>query len=123
MPLDGAFAFVMIPVRDLNRAQKFYATIFSWNFISKSGNTPGPRIFMTGGDVMGGLMLCDAPPASEGSRIVTFVKVRDMAGTVAKAVAAGGKVRKAPYRDVNNELAEIEDTEGNVMGLLRYVLS
>jgi len=114
----------MIPALDINRAQKFYATVFSWNFISKSGNTPGPRIFMTGGDVMGGITLCNAPRSSEASesRILNYIKVRDVKKTIDKVVAAGGKVRKEPYRDVQNEMAEIEDTEGNVMGLLRFAL-
>jgi predicted enzyme related to lactoylglutathione lyase len=146
-PVNGGFAYVQIPCRDLNRAQKFYAAVFSWNFMTKTSTAPGPRLFMTGGEVMGGLVLVparsatpsapsapssssspaagSAPPESAvadccPTHITNYVKIHDMAVAVQRVRDAGGKIRREPFMEGSNEICDFEDTEGNVMGLVRW---
>jgi len=122
-PGDNCFAFTVIHVSDLDRAQKFFTDVFGWKF-----RTPGPRIFMTGGDVMGTLSLKPVPAAGEdrkphGHGAVNYIKVQNIDDSIAKLVEAGGKVVKAKWTEGNHtELAEFEDTEGNLHGLLHWLI-
>ena len=142
-PTNGSFALVWIGCIDLNRAQRFYAATFGWNFLTSPRTTKktaptgsGPRIFMTGGEVMGALNLvapsaadmlascgpggiaeCRVPP-----RILNFIKVRDVDATLAKVVQAGGRVNRDKWlEEGQGEYALMEDPEGNVLGLMKRI--
>jgi len=120
-PGDNCFAFTVIRVNDLDRAQQFFTNVFGWKF-----RTPGPRIFMTGGEVMGTLSLKPVSAAGENDGkpgVVNYIKARNIDAIIAKIVEAGGKVVKAKWTEGNHtELAEFEDTEGNLHGLLHWLI-
>ena len=108
-PVDGCFAFIVIYAIDLDRAQKFFTDVFGWKFRS-----PGPRILMTGGDIMGALHLKPVSTTSKGGKagVINYLKVQNIDDSITKIVAAGGKPLKAKRVEGNHtELAEFEDTE------------
>jgi uncharacterized protein len=123
-PSPGAFAFTTIPAHDIPRAQKFYASAFNWIFWAAPG---GVTIFNNGGEVMGRIR-----SASEGTAggekggkdgIVLYVLVEDVDETVKKIGEAGGEIVKAKWVEGNHtEMAEFRDTEGNRMGVLRWLM-
>ena len=74
---------------------------------------------------MGALHLKPVLAAGEGGRsgVVNYIKVRNIDDTIARVVGAGGKLLKAKWTEGNHtELAEFEDTEGNVHGLLHWLI-
>ena len=70
---------------------------------------------------MGTLQKTFAPPAAgDSARIMSFVKVRSVDATLTKVVAAGGTVKRPKCVDgAYIELAEFEDTEGNLIGICK----
>lgn len=107
-----------IAADDPERAITFYESVFDWEITP----APGPIkywLINTGNDeepgIDGGLALRDA----DWQQITCFVDVDDLEDTLAKASAAGGKVfqPKTVIPGVGY-VAAIEDTEGNVIGLM-----
>jgi len=74
---------------------------------------------------MGTLSLKPVSAASENRKpgVVNYIKVQNIDNIIAKIVEAGGKVVKAKWTEGNHtELAEFEDTEGNLHGLLHWLI-
>ncbi|KAB5527945.1 hypothetical protein GE09DRAFT_1228851 [Coniochaeta sp. 2T2.1] len=108
--------------RDLDRSQAFYSAVFGWRFMEPQPNFP--RIFFTGGEVMGGLHLHDHAGSDTDSgrqRVVNFVLVDDVDETLEKVRRNGGRVLVEKFTEGDHtELAEFE-FEGVVMGVLRWL--
>lgn len=130
-PPANGIAFTRILVRDLDRAQSFYSSVFGWRFMEPQPNFP--RIFFTGGEVMGGLHLLspDSDASSgagqtrngAGQRVVDYIMVADVDETLNKVVENGGTVTKDKFTEGDHtELAEFE-FEGVVHGVLRWLKS
>lgn len=122
-PADNCVAFIQIFVRDLARAQAFYEAVFGWTFQSEA-YAPTITVFKTGGQVLGALHVRDTEPvADKQPSILTFVKVADVAATLEIAREAGGKVVKEKWTEENHtDMGELEDTEGNRLGLLHWLM-
>jgi predicted enzyme related to lactoylglutathione lyase len=121
-PAYNCVAFTRIAVQDKDRAQAFFEAVFGWNFMKAQPNFP--RIFFTGGEVMGGLHQASSTAANEeqSGSVVNYILVEDVDATLTKVVEAGGKVHKAKFMEGDHsELAEFIDTEGNLHGLLHWV--
>lgn len=138
-PPPNGIAFTRILARDLDRAQAFYSSVFGWHFIDPA---PGfPRIFFTGGEVMGGLhLLSPSPPATDDDasageegkgkdednvkvkqRVVDYIMVSDVDETLRKVVENGGTVTVEKFTEGNHtELAEFE-FDGVVHGVLKWL--
>ncbi|KAB5585084.1 hypothetical protein GE09DRAFT_1069309 [Coniochaeta sp. 2T2.1] len=133
-PPTNSPAFMRISVRDLDRSQAFYSAVFGWRFMQPQPNFP--RIFFTGGEVMGGLHLHNhagidtdsGDGAEDGTSrqrqtVVNFVLVDDVEETLEKARQNGGRVLVEKFTEGDHtELAEFE-FEGVVMGVLRWLKS
>jgi predicted enzyme related to lactoylglutathione lyase len=83
------FVWHDLNTKDLDGAKQFYGEVFHWKF---DGSANGPYLHITAGDQMiGGMRQMDAneptPPSWLG-----YVGTDDVAATVAKISAAGGKV-------------------------------
>jgi predicted enzyme related to lactoylglutathione lyase len=102
--------------RDATKLAEFYKEIFGWKMSSanpmgivsieagEGGPLPGPGGFILPGDPM----------------TILFVQVASLQDSMAKAVELGGKRVMEPF-DVPNgpTVAQIEDPEGNVVGLVQ----
>jgi predicted enzyme related to lactoylglutathione lyase len=101
--------------RDAKKLTEFYTRMFNWDV-----NTDNPMSvpFITTGP--GG------PEAQAGTifpgepRVLIFVQVADLGASLAQAVELGGKRVQEPF-DVPNgpTVAQIEDPEGNLVGLVQ----
>jgi hypothetical protein len=111
---------------DVNRAIKFYETVFNWR-INRWGETePAYWLVMTGDEgtpgINGGLMARMGPPPGDGQPVNAFVNTIDVDNFDAYAKA----VIKAGGRQVVDRMAVprvgwlgyFKDTEGNIFGLM-----
>ncbi len=123
---------------DMERAKKFYASVFGWEMQQMGGEYgdyvvlktgPGPDEMAKGGirmedmGINGGLMKRNAPLPEDGKSPNAFtciIGVDDIDAYIAKIDAAGGK----PQTDKMNvpgigKLRYYKDTEGNIFGIIQ----
>lgn len=114
-----------IHVNDINRAQKFYGALFGWTF-----QQYGPMEYFLvnshdigmGKPVSGALLPRNAPSpephTSPRGAVVTFI-VADVDASYAKALEMGGGEALPPtdYEGIGR-VAQIEDGEGNIVGMI-----
>lgn len=112
-----------IPADDVERARKFYATIFEWNVISipymgytivQTGPTDDKGMTKENGFINGGMLKRQEPIES----LVITIHVKSIEEAVKRIEANGGKVirEKVKVGDIGYA-AYFKDTEGNVLGL------
>ena len=113
-------SYFEIPVHDMERAVGFYQAVFGYEFerVSLDGNAMALFPYADGrSGASGALAKGDSYHAGKsGARI--YFSVANIKATLAKAVAAGGAVL---YTETEvgtfGSVAEIEDLEGNCIGL------
>jgi predicted enzyme related to lactoylglutathione lyase len=99
---------------DPERQRAFNAELFNWNIgdgpimafpAGIGGPEPGPAGHLIAGAT---------------SRVTLYIQVRDLAETLARAAACGGRVTAEPFELPNTPtLAAIEDPEGNPVMLVQ----
>ena len=106
---------------NVERAKGFYESVFDWKF-----ETWGPPDFYIIDAAVSGVggALQARREITPGARMLGFeatMAVEDIAATIAAVEAAGGKIVMQPYRIPGvGELIWFEDTEGNLVGAMRY---
>ncbi|KAF2837565.1 hypothetical protein M501DRAFT_937612 [Patellaria atrata CBS 101060] len=136
-PPPGTPVFVTMPVRDLPRAQRFYYTVFGWRYLAHPSD-PERVIYFTPGSIMGSLVLVkDSSNTTQSiatlkediERGVTrtgpceYVLVEDVEETVKKIMEAGGMMERERFVvGDHTEMAFYRDTEGNVGGVLKWLM-
>ena len=98
---------------DPDATRAFYGTLFGWTF--PDGGIPGYSYVETGveGAVPGGIS-----PLQNGEPLVTFfVGVKDVAATLAEAVARGGRIVQAATKVPGVTFGLLADPQGQVVGL------
>jgi uncharacterized protein len=128
-PPANSIAYATIPVKDPKRAQAFYEKVFNWKFWTAPGSSI--TVFFTGGDIMGTLSVVDAVDSNtsqgvdevERQAITLYVRVDNVDETLNTILASGGEVVKSKWTEANHtELARYKDTEGNVGGILKWLI-
>lgn len=107
------FVWHDLNTKDLDGAKQFYGDVFQWKL---EGSANGPYVHITAGDQMiGGMRQMDANEAMPPSWL-GYVGTDDVAPTVAKISAAGGKVYM-PTKTMENvgTFAVTADPTGGVM--------
>jgi hypothetical protein len=122
--------FFEIPVDNLTRAGKFYATTFDWKInelpemhYTQIGTVEADRMGVRGtpkepGAINGGMVERGRQPTQTP---IIYIKVEDIERACALVEKNGGKVikSKAPVGDFGFA-AYFEDTEGNTVGLWEF---
>ena len=119
-PVNNPAVYFEIPVTDLQRAQKFYSAVFGFDFTLENihgnemaflpfnSNAPGITGALAKGEIY--------KPSHNG--IVIYLGVKNIDETLAKAKVAGAKILFPKTQAGSYALvAEIEDSEGNRIGL------
>jgi predicted enzyme related to lactoylglutathione lyase len=105
---------------DVQRAKAFYEQVFGWTF-EPWGPPDFYQAFNTGGPIAA---LHGRRELKPGARMVGFeatMAVENLEATIAAIEAAGGKIAMQPvYIEGVGRLAYFEDTEGNLVGAMRY---
>lgn len=122
--MSTPLAHFAINADDVDRARRFYGTVFGWRF--RPWGPPGFFHIDTGsaapGHPVGALQR--RRDLTRGRPIHGFectVAVDDVRAVAAAVRAAGGRVLMDPTVIVGvGEVVFVEDTEGNVVGAMRY---
>jgi len=108
-----AIDYVELGVTDLERAKRFYAEAFGWEF-----NDYGPQysgIRGSNGTEVGGLRLDDKAPSGGGPLVLLFST--DLDASVGAVRAAGGTVAVEPYAFPGGRRFHFADPSGNELGV------
>ena len=112
-----------IHAADLDRAQRFYETLFGWRF--QAWGDGDYRLIATGDGpgIDGGLVRRRGPPPAGGEPLASWVctvEVDDVDAYVERALAAGGSVA-FPKMAVPGVgwLAYVKDSQGNILGMMQ----
>jgi len=117
-----------IHAADVDRAIKFYSSVFGWKFTKWDGPMPYWMI-ETGPDntpgINGGLMARQGPPPVDGAACNCYpctIGVDNIDGMTEKATKAGGVV-VVPKMEIPGvgHLIYIKDTEGNILGMMQFM--
>jgi uncharacterized protein len=112
--MAGNICHVEIRVTDMAAAKKFYAEVFGWTYPMLGDQY---SLFATGAGVGGGLEL--DPKRQPDGAIRVYLGTDDIPATLAKIVAAGGKV-ELPKTEIGGGygfMATFRDPSGNLLGL------
>lgn len=106
-------------VTDLERAQRFYGSLFNWKFDS-FGDTM--VVFASGDQHIGGFAKVGTVQAGKSPSV--WIEVEDVDAYLPKAVAGGGSVvsPKQPVPHVGFS-AVVGDPDGNAIGLVQFTRS
>ena len=106
-----------IQAKDKEKQQAFYSEMFDWDIMQPEGS---PMAMIPEGkgppeNGIGGSMT-----QSEASALVIYIQVANLGESLEKAPQLGGKVTM-PSIDIPNgpTIAQIEDPEGNLVGLVQ----
>lgn len=117
----NAIAWFEIPVRDIDRAQTFYATLLGAPLRREAMGANTLAVFPYSGSGVGGCLMAGADvvePSSSGT-LVFLDAGPSLDAALARVDAAGGRVAtpKVQLPDGMGCYAHITDTEGNRVGL------
>lgn len=108
---------------DMDRAQRFYETMFGWTFAAVAGSTFRLIKTGTGPGIDGGMMQRRGPPPQGGEPLSSWVctlDVDDVDACVARAQANGGSLALAKMAIPGvGWLAYVKDSEGNILGMMQ----
>ena len=114
MSINGEPCWIQLSTEDVNIAISFYGDLFGWSAGEASEEYQGYRMFFRGEEPIAGLV-----PTPDGSHPTwtVFLATADLAGTVERATAAGGRVivEPMPVADLGS-FAELADPAGAAVG-------
>jgi len=113
--MDAApFCHVDFASTDLEVSERFYTTVFGWEFLP--GSDPVYRLFKTSSNIGGGIWKSETIMPQGG--VVVYLFVSDIEARLAAVEANGGKtvVGKSPIPE-HGWYAQFTDPFGNKLGL------
>lgn len=123
----GRVVHFEIHADDVDRAERFYRTVFDWHVERFPGGPVDYRLVTTGPAGEAGIdgAITERRAPAQGAGIIAFVctiRVDDLAETAGRIAAAGGLqvVDPETIPDVGR-VAYYQDTEGNLFGLIEPV--
>ncbi|KAH8648338.1 Glyoxalase/Bleomycin resistance protein/Dihydroxybiphenyl dioxygenase [Tricladium varicosporioides] len=128
-PAINSPAWFRIPASDVARAQAFYAAVFGWHFLMSNPGYPSSKFMaftIPGSSMMGGIAVDEDTVETRGARggaVMIYLKVEDVGKALEKVVESGGKVAQESHIEGGHtELGSFRDTEGNLIGILRWLI-
>jgi uncharacterized protein len=116
---NNVITWFEIPVTNIQRAMKFYCTVFSTDMKEESFGPMKMAIFPKEGPGVHGALVQgeDYTPGNTGA-VVYFDGGDDLSGPLSKVTAAGGKILKNKLSiGPHGFMAVVLDTEGNRIAL------
>jgi predicted enzyme related to lactoylglutathione lyase len=117
-PVAGEFLWLDLLARDPKKAAEFYRGMVGYDVAAKETPARGSRIVLKTGGVTRAVVIA-LPKELATPGWLPFVQVDDVAATVARATANGGKIVFAPRPDYfGGQVAVIADPQGAVVGIV-----
>lgn len=120
---DGDFFWLDLLARDPAQAAKFYRGLAGYEIhLRELGPGVTRAVLAAGGFARAGIAPLPAPVKQPGW--LPYILVDDVAGTLSKVRAAGGKVLVEPRAELlDGNLAIIADSRGGVLGIINWLHS
>ena len=113
---DGKISYIEIPATDAARSAEFYTKVFGWKVRTRGD---GSRAFDDATGAVSGTWVTGRGPSREAG-ILTYIMVDDVAATLRKVNAAGGKTVMPPTAQNGIEaIATFHDPAGNLFGIFQ----
>jgi predicted enzyme related to lactoylglutathione lyase len=109
----GAITYLHIPAGDPAASAAFYREVFGWTVHDPGGRRPSFEV--PGGGLSGAFMI-DHPPTREPG-LLPYIYVEDVAATVQRIRAHGGRIATEPFPEGRLTVAVFQDPAGNALGL------
>jgi uncharacterized protein len=109
----GGLSYLEIPAIDPRASAAFYGKVLGWNLQGR--DTDQPKFGDATGHLIGRWVTCRAISREPG--LLPYIYVDDLDNAVARVVAHGGEVVKAPYAEGDVRVATFRDPAGNMIGL------
>lgn len=119
--LVGEYMWFELFTRDLDQSADFYRTLFGYE-VQEQEDTPDVVDYILAADGYARAGVGSLPEESKGAPTwLGYVRVEDVAATVARAVDLGGRVLLEPNPEtLEGGLAIIADPDGAPVGLLKW---
>nr|WP_314544401.1 VOC family protein [uncultured Massilia sp.] len=123
--MDNPVGWFEIYVQDMERAKAFYSKVFEVTLeriVPEAADTPGLDMWAfpmaQGGRGAAGALARMDDMASGGNSVIVYFNCDDCAVEAGRAAKAGGRIARAKFSiGKYGNIAIVEDTEGNVIGL------
>jgi len=115
--LTNRFNFVEIRVRDLEKAKRFYGSLFDWKITGEENKDYAYWLIDTGEKPGGGMWRF---PEGKPLGVLVYILVDDIDKTLENIVKLGGKVVVPKSKEGENAMATFADPYGNLFGLYEY---
>ena len=117
LKLTNRFNWVEIRVRDLEKAKRFYESLFSWKITGDENKDYAYWLIDTGEKLGGGMWRF---PEGKPLGVLIYILVDDVEKALEKIVKLGGKVVVPKSKENGNVMATFADPDGNLFGLYEY---
>ena len=107
--MKNIFHWVEIRTHDLEKAKKFYESLFDWKITGEEDENYW--LIYPGGEPRGGMWQF---PENRPLGVVVYVQVDSLGATLEKVKRLGGKV---VLRPIGGRYAAFTDPEGNIIGI------
>ena len=118
----NAFGWAELNARGVDKAIRFYETVFSWTHTTSEaqGDFPAYTQFEVGGEPIAGAMEMDRQtPAQVPSYWMPYFLADDVDATFRRAMEAGGREMVAPLDYPGGRFAMVADPHGASFGLMK----
>jgi uncharacterized protein len=113
---DGKICYLEIPATDIARSADFYQRVFGWHIRKDSD---GSISFDDAVGEVSGMWVLGRPPSTSPGILISIM-VDDVAASLDKVTAAGGKVVQPIAPDTPAITATFSDPAGNVFCLYQH---
>jgi hypothetical protein len=118
LPVAGEFLWLDLLARDPKKAAEFYRGLAGYDVAVKDTPSRGTRTVLKSGGITRAVVIA-LPKELATPGWLPFVQVDDVAATVRRATANGGKIVFAPRPDYfGGQVAVIADPQGAVVGIV-----
>ena len=115
--VKNRFHWIEIRVRDLEKAKKFYGSLFDWKISGDENKDWAYWLIDTGEKPGGGIWRF---PEGKPLGVLIYILVDSIDATLEKVIKLGGKVVAPKSKEGENAMATIADPDGNLFGLYEY---
>ena len=110
---EGKICYIEIPAVDVQTSSQFYQAVFGWNVRTRGD---GRLAFDDGVGQVSGAWVLNRKPMTEAGLLI-YVMVDNVAATVDKVTANGGRIVQPMGADAPEITARFADPAGNILGL------
>ena len=110
---NGKICYIQIPTTDIAESASFYNKVFGWNIRTRSD---GSIAFDDAINGVSGTWVLNRKPHTE-SGLLIYIMVDDVAATIEKIIANGGKVVEPMTGKAPEFIATFSDLSGNIFGI------